>query len=87
MAYDGVPEGAFANPPLTTFSVNRNRAGQRLAHLLIDRIRGTAPERLRETERAQLLERQSDGPLSLTSEEIAERVLDSALGKSSSKGE
>ncbi len=85
ISYDGVPEGAFADPPLTTFSVNRHRAGQRLAHLLIERIHGAAPERLRETEQAQLLERQSDGPLALTSEELAERVHDSAHRRSSGK--
>ena len=62
MAYDGISEGEFASPPLTSFSVNNREAGMRLADLLIKRIRGDAPETLRQLGEATLIERASDGP-------------------------
>ncbi|SMX25776.1 LacI family DNA-binding transcriptional regulator [Boseongicola aestuarii] len=74
IAYDGVPEGAYADPGLTTFAVNSRHAGERLASLLIKRIRGTAPEELRELAPATLVERGSDGPPRLTSAELASRL-------------
>ncbi len=74
IGYDGVPEGAYATPPLTTFNVDTRRAGERLAHLLIARIRGADPATLRECENARLLERASDGPPAVTSEELARLV-------------
>lgn len=60
IAYDGIPEAAMAQPPLTTFSVDNRAAGQRLARLLIARIRGTDPTHLRELAPARLIERASD---------------------------
>ncbi|MBT8458997.1 MAG: substrate-binding domain-containing protein [Boseongicola sp.] len=72
IAYDGVPEGAYANPGLTTFAVNSRQAGERLAALLIKRIRGTAPEQLRELAPATLVERGSDRPPRLTPAELAQ---------------
>ncbi|MBY4895139.1 substrate-binding domain-containing protein [Rhodobacteraceae bacterium N5(2021)] len=60
IAYDGIPEAATAQPPLTTFSVDNRAAGQRLAKLLIARIRGTDPAHLRELAPARLIERASD---------------------------
>lgn len=62
IGYDGVPEGEIAAPPLTTFAVDTRAAGARLAAMLIDRIRGVAPEDLRETVEARLVPRGSDGP-------------------------
>jgi LacI family transcriptional regulator len=72
IAYDGIPEGAYAAPPLTTFEVDSREAGSRLAELLIRRIRGEAPEELRETAHARLRVRSSDGPPGRTSEELRE---------------
>lgn len=60
IAYDGIPEAATAQPPLTTYSVDNRAAGQRLARLLIARIRGTDPVHLRELAPARLIERASD---------------------------
>jgi LacI family transcriptional regulator len=60
--YDGIPEGAYADPPLTTFAVDTRAAGMRLSDLLIRRIRGTPPEALRETASARFLDRGSTGP-------------------------
>lgn len=74
ISYDGIPEGAWARPTLTTFKVDSRNAGERLAQLLIRRIRGASPEMLRETALAQLHEGGSDGPPALTSAEIAARV-------------
>jgi len=61
VAYDGVPEGAYAQPPLTTFSVDNRAAGSRLATLLIRRIRGEDPKLLRETTSATFIDRGSTG--------------------------
>ncbi|MBO6791110.1 MAG: substrate-binding domain-containing protein [Dinoroseobacter sp.] len=76
IAYDGVPEGAYANPGLTTFAVNSHQAGERLARLLIARIRGTAAEELRELAPATLVERGSDRPPALSSSELAQHITD-----------
>lgn len=62
IAYDGVREGAHAEPPLTTFAVDNRQAGHRLAALLIRRIRGEAAEDLRETDAAAFKQRGSTGP-------------------------
>lgn len=72
IAYDGIPEGAYADPGLTTFAVNSRQAGERLARLLIARIRGAAPEDLRELAPATLVERGSDRPPRLTSHALAQ---------------
>ncbi len=63
VAYDGIHEGAHAQPPLTTFAVDNREAGHRLATLLIRRVRGEPPEALRETVAATFLERGSTGPV------------------------
>ncbi len=74
IAYDGIPEGAFAAPGLTTFGVDARRAGIRLTEMLIARIRGAAPESLRELADATLVVRGSDGPPQLGSEELARKI-------------
>ncbi len=63
VAYDGIPEGAYANPPLSTFAVDSRAAGTRLATLLIRHIKGEAPEALRETACATFMDRGSTGPV------------------------
>lgn len=62
IGYDGVPEGRFMSPPLSTYSVDSRLAGTRLATLLIRQIRGDAPECLRETMKANFVTGGSDGP-------------------------
>lgn len=62
ISYDGTPLGAYANPPLTTYEVDSRHAGARLASLLIRRIRGEAPENLRELGPARFVERSSAAP-------------------------
>lgn len=79
ISYDGLPECGWTNPPLTTFSVDSAMAGERLAQLLIRRIRGEAPETLRETALAHLQPGGSDGPPALTSEHLALRLAAAGL--------
>ena len=74
ISYDGIPEGNWAQPTLTTFDVDSREAGARLAGLLIRRIRGEAPEQLRETATATLKVGGSDGPPACTSEQLAAHV-------------
>lgn len=62
ISYDGIPEGAHIAPPLSTHSVDHTACGRRLAEILIQRIRGAAPETLRETTNATFLDRGSVGP-------------------------
>lgn len=86
IAYDGIPEGLYAQPPLTTFSVENHAAGERLATLLIRRIRGEAAETLREHAPARLIVRASDGPPSLTSQALAMKVQAARIGQTSKGG-
>lgn len=74
ISYDGIPEAAYCDPPLTTFGVDTRAAGLRLGAMLIARIRGTAPEELRETAPAQLCRGGSDGPMTKTPKEIARYI-------------
>ena len=60
--YDGIQEGAHVTPPLSTFAVDAQQAGERLAKLLVRRIRGEPVEKLRETAPAIFLDRGSVGP-------------------------
>ncbi|WP_420585607.1 LacI family DNA-binding transcriptional regulator [Ruegeria sp.] len=73
IAYDGIPESRYARPALTTFAVDSRKAGQQLASLLIRQIRGEAPAELRELAEATLIEGDSDGPPTLTSDELAQK--------------
>jgi LacI family transcriptional regulator len=74
ISYDGVPDGAYADPPLSSFKVDTRAAGQRLAEMLIARIRGAAPEELRETAPAIFDDRGSAGPPRLEPEALARRL-------------
>ena len=59
VAYDGDPEGAYAEPPLATWAVDWGKAGTILAQMLIQRVLGTPVEDLRATMPAQFLDRGS----------------------------
>ena len=78
ISYDGIPEGRWVTPRLSTFSVDSRLAGSKLAELLIRRVRGADPETLRETAEAELQAGGSDGPPCLTSEEIAQQMAEHA---------
>jgi LacI family transcriptional regulator len=60
ISYDGIPEAATAEPPLTTYAVDTRAAGENLARMLIARIRGADPETLRALAPAVLIARGSD---------------------------
>ena len=74
IGYDGLPEGQLAVPRLTTFGVDSRGAGERLASLLIRRMRGGEPEELRELQDARLLEGRSDGPPKRSSTALAQHL-------------
>ncbi|MEM9796354.1 MAG: LacI family DNA-binding transcriptional regulator [Pseudomonadota bacterium] len=59
IGYDGIPEGAHAEPPLSTYGTDARLAGERLGDLLIRRIRGAPLESLRETAPATFVDRGS----------------------------
>jgi len=46
VAYDGDPEGAYAEPPLATWAVDWGKAGTILADMLIQRVLGAPADRL-----------------------------------------
>ena len=62
VAYDGIQEGAHAEPPLSTFRVDNRAAGERLAAILIAQLDGAAPGGIRETAAATFVDRGSTGP-------------------------
>lgn len=62
IGYDGILEGAHVQPQLSTFAVDTQASGSRLASLLVRRIRGEPVEKLRETVSATFLDRGSVGP-------------------------
>ncbi len=74
IAYDGLPEGAYVNPPLTTFKVDTEKAGARLTALLIERINGIEVEHLRETDPPVFQAGKSEGVPLLSSSELAYRI-------------
>lgn len=74
IGYDGMPEGAYATPPLTTFAVDSKVAGTRLADIILKVIRGADADSFRELVDARLIERQSDGPVTRSPKEISALV-------------
>lgn len=72
ISYDGIPEGANAQPPLSTFSVDIRRAGAQLGRLLIRRVRGDRAEDLRALEHASFLDRGSAAVPAHTPDQLAE---------------
>lgn len=71
IAYDGSPDGAHLTPQLSTFAVDFTASGKRLSALLIRRIKGEAPEDLRETVKPSFLDRGSAGRPAKTSGQLA----------------
>ncbi|WP_089269651.1 LacI family DNA-binding transcriptional regulator [Puniceibacterium sediminis] len=74
IAYDGIQDGAHVVPPLATYAVDYTTAGRKLSALLIRRIKGEAPEALRETVQAKFLNRGSAGSPAQTSTQMAQTI-------------
>ena len=74
IGYDGIPDGSHADPPLSTYAVDVRRAGERLARMLMERVRGAAPETLRETAPATFIDRGSIGPPALDTDGLARLI-------------
>lgn len=62
ISYDGIPEGAMMAPPLSSFHVDQQEAGMRLAELLIRLIRGEDASQLQELAQAEFRPGGSHGP-------------------------
>ena len=87
IAYDGLPEGAYVKPSLSTFKVDTAKAGARLTALLIERINGTKAEELRETDSAVFQPGTSEGPPLLSSSELAHQIKNINRNTMNSKNE
>jgi LacI family transcriptional regulator len=74
IGYDGIPEGAAAQPGLTSFKVDLFKAGEQLADFLIRQIRGEDPGTLQELAFAELIARESDGPPAMSSAQLRTRL-------------
>lgn len=73
IGYDGIPEGEYVSPSLTTYSNDSVKAGWHLAELLLNRIRGDSSEQVMLTDPV-LTVRESDAPPRWTSEQLAARI-------------
>lgn len=74
IGYDGTPEGQYAKPKLTTFAVDNHYAGKTLARLLLNIIQGRLIEPLHELHTAQLIPGDSDGPATLSPNQLAKKL-------------
>lgn len=61
IGYDGLPVGAYLDPPLTTFSQSAQEAGGRVARMLAEVLDGKDPKSLQALAEATLIRRASDG--------------------------
>lgn len=74
IGYDGISQGRYAVPPLSTYEVDTRQAGERLATMLIDQIRGEEIDLLNEIQYAKFVSRGSDNPPRMTSDELAIKI-------------
>lgn len=72
--YDGIPEGQYAQPRLTSFAVDNYFAGATLARLLVASIEKTSIAHLHELQAVRILTGESDGPVQMSSQELAAQV-------------
>ncbi len=63
IGYDGLRIGRHTNPPLTTLAQPQAHSGRQLGDMLLAIIDGGDPKNFQELRSAELLRRQSDGPV------------------------
>ncbi len=73
-AYDGTILGQHMHPPLTSFRVDMCEAGAQLSSILVGLTEGESPDNLRKIAAAELVEGRTDGPPSLTSQDLAAHI-------------
>ncbi|WP_417693614.1 LacI family DNA-binding transcriptional regulator [Roseibium sp.] len=71
IGYDGLPVGAYLDPPLTTFSQSAQEAGGTIASMLIAEIEKPLAPPTQRLVSATLVRRGSDGPPARTPQELA----------------
>lgn len=74
IGYDGIPVGAYVDPPLTTFSQSMRSAGAKVAGMVMDVIDGAEPDTLSHMGQAVLVRRKSDGPPARSPAELAAHI-------------
>ncbi|MGH1465284.1 MAG: LacI family DNA-binding transcriptional regulator [Cognatishimia sp.] len=74
IGYDGIPQGSYAKPKLSSFQVDSYQAGRQLASLLIRQIRGEDPQELREIASAHFVRGGSENAPSMNSAQLAQRL-------------
>lgn len=74
IGYDGISQGKYATPELSTFEVDTRKAGERLATMLIDQIRGETIDSLNEIQQAKFVSRGSTNPPRISSEKLAKII-------------
>ncbi len=82
IGYDGVIEGAYVKPRLTTFAVDRKYSGHRLASILLDVIKDNAIDPVQDTVDAVLQQGQSCGMPTKTPMQIARIIAMHQKGES-----
>jgi LacI family transcriptional regulator len=70
---DNHPLGRYVQPALTTFSAETQRAGTRMAEMLLERLGGRPAKELREIWTPELIIRASEGPQRIPTSSAAER--------------
>ena len=75
IGYDGISVGAYIDPPLTTFSQSIRESGSQVANMMIEIINGSDPGSLQHLESAVLIRRHSDGPPTVSSAELANKIV------------
>lgn len=74
IGYDGLPVGAYLDPPLTTFSQSVQHAGETIARMLIDEISNPYAPPVQELVSATLVRRGSDGPPTCRPQDLAAKI-------------
>ncbi|MHA1553999.1 MAG: substrate-binding domain-containing protein, partial [Alphaproteobacteria bacterium] len=62
IGYDGLPFGAYTDPPLTTMTQDVIKTGRRATEILLEILDGASPTQFQEISHARLIRRASDGP-------------------------